>query len=149
MDEIAILGTALRLLRLQRGKTQKEVAEAAGIRGPMLSGYENGGKVPALKTLLKLLKALGCSLTDLEKEMHRLESEGSSGRTVLDRRAVELRRSASGEAAGLAELEERSGDVAGLLGIEEALPAPVEESFAIMLQGFQKFLRYLAERSRG
>lgn len=66
MDEILEnLPAALRHLRYMRGYSQSEVAEKAGITKAMLSTYEQGRQVPALRTLAKVLNALSCSLIDL------------------------------------------------------------------------------------
>lgn len=65
------LGRALRTARLQRGRSQEEVAHAAGIsvyaygcleRGQSTSG---GDANPTLDTLLRVLHALGLELREL------------------------------------------------------------------------------------
>ena len=60
------LGRALRFLREKRGKSQKQVAAAAGVTPPMLSAYENERTCPEIDTLDKILKqGLEASLSDL------------------------------------------------------------------------------------
>ncbi len=63
------LGEALRHLR-QHGATpprkQLEIAADAGVTRGMLSSYENGHQEPSLKTLGRLLDALGADLEQLE-----------------------------------------------------------------------------------
>lgn len=60
------LGRALRFLREKRGKSQKDVAAAAGVTPPMLSAYENERTCPEVDTLDKILHlGLEASLADL------------------------------------------------------------------------------------
>lgn len=61
------LGRALRFLREQQGRSQKEVAVAAHVTPPMLSAFENERSSPELDTLDRLLhRGLKVSLGDLE-----------------------------------------------------------------------------------
>ncbi len=50
--------TRIRHLRMQRGHTQKELAEKAGITQEYLSAIERGSRVPSLEVFLLLAKAL-------------------------------------------------------------------------------------------
>jgi len=60
------LGRALRFLREKRGKSQKDVAAAAGVTPPMLSAYENERTCPEVDTLDKILHlGLESTLADL------------------------------------------------------------------------------------
>ena len=49
----------LRLLRRRAGVTQSRLAELAGTSQPTIAAYESGSKVPNLRTLRKLARALG------------------------------------------------------------------------------------------
>ena len=61
------LGRALRFLREQQGRSQKEVAVAAQVTPPMLSAFENERARPELDTLDRLLsRGLKVSLAELE-----------------------------------------------------------------------------------
>lgn len=60
-----MLRLRLREMRKSRGMTQTQLANAVGIKQPSLSSLENGVTEPALKTLIKLAKALECSLDEL------------------------------------------------------------------------------------
>ena len=51
-----IISKRLKELRLEKGLTQKEVAEQLGISSTCYSGYEQGYREPDLKTLIKLCK---------------------------------------------------------------------------------------------
>ena len=55
------LGTALAILRVVRGWSQTELAEAAGMRSGTISDYERGKIVPSRITAKKLLAAQGYS----------------------------------------------------------------------------------------
>jgi transcriptional regulator with XRE-family HTH domain len=74
---------AMTLLRLTRGWNQDQLAGASGITNSALSEYERGKKVPELKSVQKILAALGYSWAALERaerfmgelrEMGRLEA---------------------------------------------------------------------------
>ena len=47
------------LLRRQAGVTQSRLAELAGTSQPTIAAYESGSKIPNLRTLHKLARALG------------------------------------------------------------------------------------------
>ena len=65
------LGPALRDLRIERGLTQVQLAERAGVSKSMLSLYEQEKQRPHLDTLGKLLNALGVSLGQLAARLER------------------------------------------------------------------------------
>jgi len=52
----------------QRGLKQFELAKLAGVSNPPISDIIRGKKMPTVKFLEKLAKALGCSMADLFKE---------------------------------------------------------------------------------
>lgn len=60
------LGLSIAILRAIRGWDQKHLAREAGIRPASISEYESGKRLPALRTLRKILDALDFSLADLE-----------------------------------------------------------------------------------
>lgn len=63
------IGKALRWLRNQRGKKQREVAAAAGITPAMLSAYETGKHRPSLDTTERVLTALECDVVELTRAL--------------------------------------------------------------------------------
>src|SRR5947209_5137277 len=87
------LSRSISILRISRGWSQDQLARAAGITSSALSEYERGKKIPELKSLRKLVSALGYSLSVLEltedflHELHvqsHLEArQGSEGGYVL------------------------------------------------------------------
>ena len=52
----------LKAIRIEKGLTQTEVAERAGIAQPTYSNIENGKKNPSLNTLKRLASVLGCRI---------------------------------------------------------------------------------------
>ena len=47
------------------GLKAKEVAEAAGIKPMVFSRYETGKRIPRADTMLRIAKALNCTIEDL------------------------------------------------------------------------------------
>ena len=84
MDLFENLGQALRWLRSRQGRSQMEVARDAGITKAMMSAYETGTQTPSLRTLGKVLRALGIDLHQLQ---HALELQQGISLPPLDRPA--------------------------------------------------------------
>lgn len=55
----------LKEIRLERGMTQKELADAVGMSSQAIHYYETGAREPDLDTLRKLSKELDCTLDEL------------------------------------------------------------------------------------
>lgn len=55
----------LKSIRKARGYTQGELAYMVGVSITAISLYENGARIPNIKTLAKLAKALRCRIADL------------------------------------------------------------------------------------
>lgn len=125
------LGPALRWLRERQGKKQYNVADSAGITKGMLSAYETGRQRPSIETLDKILGTLGCSLVELHNAIQVINGRPD---------AMWRRPGPGGEASSEAG---PSVDVRGVLGLAGPVPLEVEGSFAQMLGGFHRFLRYL------
>lgn len=62
MRPSADLAITLTLLRVARGWTQDELAQASGVANSSISEYVRGRKVPELATLQRLLAAMGYPL---------------------------------------------------------------------------------------
>ena len=60
------LGRVLSVLRAARGLSKTDLASASGVPSSNLSQYELGNQVPELRTLRRLLSAMGFSLSVLE-----------------------------------------------------------------------------------
>jgi predicted transcriptional regulator len=61
----AILGANLAILRHERGLTQKELAEAAGMRQPRIAEIEQAAANPQYETLVRIAAALGVDVAEL------------------------------------------------------------------------------------
>lgn len=79
MKRLRYLGAALRLLRQERGWTQKELARQTGLDPSQLSRYEGETIEPTLGTLALLLETLGTSFADLEDARRRLAALAARG----------------------------------------------------------------------
>lgn len=60
-----LLGERLRSLRENKGVTQVNLAERAGLRQSHISAIETGVMLPNLVTLLRIAAALPCKVSDL------------------------------------------------------------------------------------
>ena len=63
-----VIGAALRRIRLDDGRTLREVASSANISMPYLSEIERGRKEPSSEILEVICRALGLTLVDLLAE---------------------------------------------------------------------------------
>ncbi|RZU73067.1 helix-turn-helix protein [Micromonospora kangleipakensis] len=63
-----VIGGVLRRVRLQQGRTLREVALAAGVSLPYLSEVERGRKEASSEVLAAICRALGINLSDLLEE---------------------------------------------------------------------------------
>lgn len=136
------LGEALRHLRLHGGprpRKQLEVAAAAAVTRGMLSSYENGHQEPSLKTLDRVLDALGADLAELEWAL-----------TVV---AIEPR--GPGEAAGAYSTERPPAAaiaeppaVYRTVEVPEILSSDEERVLGQMIAGFLAWLHYTRGQAR-
>jgi len=62
-------GRSIRMLRKQRGLSQEDLAEAAGMSRNYISDIERGVRNPGLLALIALAKALKVSLRELVEEI--------------------------------------------------------------------------------
>ena len=65
MDMRHLVGRNVRRLRLERGLTQEQFADASGFSQQYLSDLENGRRNPTVVTLFELADALGASHIEL------------------------------------------------------------------------------------
>jgi transcriptional regulator with XRE-family HTH domain len=121
------LHKALRWLRLQANRKQREVAEAAGITQAMLCSYEQGKRTPSLQSLEKILDSLDADLTQLS-----------------DALALVNNRSPRPAPSPRPEVEPTSSiDLQRLLGAEQPLAADEEEALREVVGSFTRWLSIL------
>ena len=66
MNNIAArLGVAIRRFRKKRGYSQEELAARAGIHYTALNGIETGRRLPSLRTVNKITRALRISMWEI------------------------------------------------------------------------------------
>lgn len=64
----AMLGEQVRSRRLERGLSQEQLSEKAGLDRTYVSSLESGKRNPAFSTLIKLASALEVELAELVRE---------------------------------------------------------------------------------
>lgn len=57
--------TNLKIMRIRRGLTQKELAEKVGVEWHAISAYESGWRFPRRDILSKLAEKLDCEVKDI------------------------------------------------------------------------------------
>jgi transcriptional regulator with XRE-family HTH domain len=129
------LDKALRWLRIQAHRKQREVAEAAGITQAMLCSYEQGKRVPSLASLEKILDSLGADLGRLAEVLAIVAGEA----VVRRPRPLPPILADPGAAGSKLELP----DVRAILGATGGLPAGKEAALQQLLDGFCEWLRVL------
>lgn len=55
----------LKIMRIKRGITQRELAEKVGVTNNTISMYERGERFPKVKTLYKMAQILECDCWDI------------------------------------------------------------------------------------
>lgn len=65
MYDVQQIGAMIREMRIFMGKTQKEVADLAGMPDSALRKYESGRQIPTIETLHRIADALGVKLYTL------------------------------------------------------------------------------------
>ena len=81
-----LLGNRIKVVRAEKGYTQSELAQLAGISNVYLGEIERGMKMPSLNSFIKIVQALAVSADDL------LRDELPSGeRYIYDELTVKLK----------------------------------------------------------
>ena len=66
-------GATIRRLRLEKDLTQRTLAERSGLDVSYISGVERGCRNVSLKSLEKVAKGLGCSISETCKDLDKLD----------------------------------------------------------------------------
>ena len=66
-------GATIRRLRLEKDLTQRTLAERSGLDVSYISGIERGCRNVSLKSLEKVAKGLGCSMSKTFEALDRLD----------------------------------------------------------------------------
>lgn len=119
------IGGAIRLMRLERGWSQAELAGRAGISIAMLSRYERGTRAPSLTNFGAILDALAIDLGALDDRLDRVNER-------------QPRPALGGVPAGV--------DLHGFLGYSR-LPPHLVPALAEMVACFQDLSRHVAARA--
>lgn len=82
-DAARLLGEQVRLARLERRWSQRELAERAGITVPTLRKVERGDLGVALGTALELAALVGVPLFHEDREFLRMDLERTTARRAL------------------------------------------------------------------
>ena len=64
MDE-NLIGTNLKILRIKKGLTQKELGHLIGVTFVTISRYETGVQFPTHKRLKKIISVFDCTMSDV------------------------------------------------------------------------------------
>lgn len=75
------IGTAVERLRVAKGWTRAELADAAGVSRPSVWGWETGRTAPRQDAIRRLAAALGCSASELRSNT--MEGEDEPERDLL------------------------------------------------------------------
>lgn len=73
MARVGVDGLKLRLIRLDKGMTARELAQKSGLKERTILGIENKGHQTREESLLALAKALGVSPSELLSKQGRAE----------------------------------------------------------------------------
>jgi transcriptional regulator with XRE-family HTH domain len=142
------LDKALRWLRLDARRKQREVAQTAGVTQAMLCSYEQGKRTPSLASLEKILDTLGADLFRFAEVLALVNGRPApwprdrpaAARPAAERAAFEGLPPAAADPAI---------DVGALLGASKGLPPEQEEAFRQIASGFFRWLRLLHAAAPG
>jgi transcriptional regulator with XRE-family HTH domain len=108
------LGQAIKNLRIAKGLTQQQVADAIGVRTPNVSRYEAGAHAPEMERLVVLAKVLGVSAS----ELLRTAEQGDSEHTAAPKKTPNTSEDLDSLLAASAKLDElQLRDLSALLGM--------------------------------
>ena len=86
-NEFKVLGKKVKLLRLEKGISQTEMAEAIGLSQTNLSNMESGRTAITIQNLFKMQKILGCKMSDFFTDF---DGEVSAVQSSTGNNSIEL-----------------------------------------------------------
>ncbi len=64
MEELKVLSRRVKMIRIAKGVSQTDMAEAIGLSQTNLSNMESGRTAITIQNLFKIQKVLGCKMSD-------------------------------------------------------------------------------------
>src|ERR1700740_3034004 len=148
MDVRERVGLNLQRLRREKGLSQEELADLAGIHQTYLSGVERGKRNPTVAVLQRIAEALGADIEDLvqkaqieRKHASRRADSVSSGRVIWSRSTI----GAATVRMPACPASSAPANVTGLLGlmpITRAIARPISMSNPVSTEMPRRFSRY-------
>ena len=77
MEEMKLIGRRIKTLRMSKGVSQLELAEAIGMSQTNLSNVESGRTASTIQVLLKIRKVLNCKLADFFADIDNAQENDS------------------------------------------------------------------------
>ena len=85
-NEFKVLGRKVKFLRLEKGISQTDMAEAIGLSQTNLSNMESGRTAITIQNLFKMQKILGCKMrdffTDFDGEAGEVQSSTDNSNAI-------------------------------------------------------------------
>ena len=85
-NEFKVLGRKVKFLRLEKGISQTDMAEAIGLSQTNLSNMESGRTAITIQNLFKMQKILGCKMrdffTDFDGEVSAVQSSTDNSNAI-------------------------------------------------------------------
>ena len=85
-NEFKVLGRKVKFLRLEKGISQTDMAEAIGLSQTNLSNMESGRTAITIQNLFKMQKILGCKMrdffTDFDGEVSKVQCSNDNNTAI-------------------------------------------------------------------
>ena len=88
--EFKVLGQKVKFLRMKKGISQTDMAEAIGLSQTNLSNMESGRTAITIQNLFKIRKILGCKMADFFVDFDGEEQAAVDYDSTTSKHAIEL-----------------------------------------------------------